>query len=162
LGVALVPSKAVQVAAVGATAEVARRSAAAPSFSDLAAKFGKQGLKYDDRGQVNGYKYPTPKDDTDRKRINNAVYEMWNPQRKIAVQMGGEHSAKIPAVTLLDRKTGRRDVVPEHLAEGKARKLGMVEAPRRVGVKYAIRNGKSVCLGGRNGRGEIVPPDVEA
>ena len=133
-----VPSKATQVAAVGATAEVAKRSAAAPSFSDLAAKFGKAGLRYDAAGKVNGYKYPTPATDEARVKQNLAVYEMWNPQRKIAVQMGGEHSAKVPTTTLLDRKTGRRTTVPQHLAENKAKKVGLVEAPHWKGRRVMV------------------------
>ena len=65
--------------------------------------------------------------------VHTAVYEMWNPQRKIATQMGGEHSAKVPTATLLDRRTGKRQVVPARLAESKARKAGLVEAPRWKG-----------------------------
>ena len=135
---ALVPDKKVQSDAVGATAAVAKRQAAAPTFSDLAATFGKEGLKYDSSGQVNGYKYPEPKNDAERVKINQQVYEMWNPQRKIATQMGGEHSASIPTTTLLDRKTGRRETVPQHLAEKKAKKVGMVERPNWKGRRIMV------------------------
>jgi hypothetical protein len=136
--VARVPSKQVQAEAVGATAAVAKRQAAAPSFSDLASTFGPQGLDYGSDGKVKGYRYPTPKNDDDRKRINSKVYEMWNPQRKIATQMGGEHNASVSTTTLLDRKSGMRQVVPQHLAESKAKKVGLVEAPNWKGRRVMV------------------------
>lgn len=113
------------------TAAVARKAAAAPSFSDLAGKFGKEGLRYDAQGMVNGYKYPTPRTNEERIKQNHAVHEMWNPQRKIAIQMGGEANAKVESVTLLNRRTGKRVTLPARLAEAKARKEGLVEVSSR-------------------------------
>jgi len=114
MGAEVVPSVPQQVAATAATARAAKKRDAAPSFADLAAEFGDAGLDRAEDGTIKGYRYPEPKDDADRIRINQRVYEMWNPQRKIAVENGAEHSAQTEKrMVRVKTERGVREVVPD-------------------------------------------------
>lgn len=137
------PDKATADAAVGATAAIAAKRAAAPSWSTIRSTFDKMGgrAELNAKGEVVGYKYPTPANDEQRKKINNAVYEMWHPHRRISTDMGMERSARQPVTTLVDRNTGRTRQVRASSAEKVARKSGMVEVPNRK-ANIVYRDGK--------------------
>lgn len=134
---ALVPDKSASDGAVSATKAAAAKRAAAPDWSDLVGAFGAQGLERDANGKIKGYRYPQPKDEEDRLRINAKVYEMWNPQRRLATDLGSEASAKMPTVALVDRESGQRFTAPTLNAERLARKRGLVEAPNWCGCRIS-------------------------
>lgn len=123
------PSKTDGAAAVAATSEAAKKRDAAPSWGDLAGAFGEQGLDRDASGNPCGYRYPRGKDEAEQASINAKAYELWNPQRRVAVEQGARHNARTPSVRLVHRESGRTSVVPAMMAEKKARKAGLVEAP---------------------------------
>lgn len=134
---ALAPDKVASDGAVSATKAAAAKRAAAPDWSDLVHAFGEQGLERDANGKIKGYRYPQPKDEEDRKRINAKVYEMWNPQRRLSTDIGAEASAKLPTATLVDRESGQRFTAPTLNAERLARKRGLVEAPNWSACRIA-------------------------
>ena len=125
------PSARLSAEAVAATDAAARKRAAAPSWSDLKAAFGEQGMVYDGKGRPKGYRYPKTGDPEKDAKTAAKAYEMWNPQRRVAERLGAEVNAKVKSVRLRDPKTGRVGFVPEAAAEKKARKAGLVEAPLR-------------------------------
>lgn len=130
--------KAVSRAAVAATKAAVRKRAAAPSWSDLIAAFGEGGAQRNARGKVIGYKYPTPKDDADRARINKRVYEMWKPQYRLATEIGGAASAATEAnmVKVKAADGTIRSVLPE-----KAEKVDRAVGNRaRFGYSRAYSN----------------------
>ena len=101
--------------AVGSTSEAAKKRAAAPDWSDLIDTFGEQGARRDEQGRVVGYEYPKPKDDDERRQINGKVYEMWNPHRRVATELGANKSAKT-AKQMVKIKTGNgtvREALPD-------------------------------------------------
>lgn len=119
------PDKAVQVAATEATLKAKAKRDAAPEFSDYIEKFGEQGVDRDEHGTIVGYRMPKPRDDEDRRRINETVYEMWQPQRRIAIEQGGEHSAKLEKeMVRVKTAVGVREVLPDR-AEDMDRRHGV-------------------------------------
>lgn len=114
MGAETVPSVPEQVAATEATARAAKKRAAAPSFADLAAEFGEAGIDRAEDGTIKGYRYPQPKDDAERARLNERVYEMWNPHRKLDIANGGEHSARTEKrMVKVKTDKGVREVAPD-------------------------------------------------
>lgn len=118
--------------AAEATAEAVKKREAAPTWDDLAHTFGEQGLERDATGKIVGYRYPKPKDDEQRRKINETVYEMWNPHRRIATEIGMEKSAAVEMTTLVSEATGQARAVPVAQAEKVAKKAGMVEKRKRA------------------------------
>ena len=106
---------------------VARKRDAAPSWNDLISTFGEQGAVRDKKGRMKGYKYPRTGDAVKDAATARKVYEMWEPQRRVATELSGARNAAIRSVRLRDRKTGRIHSSPERFAEQNARRAGMVE-----------------------------------
>lgn len=105
---------------------------AAPSYQQLIDIFGEQGVVRDASGKIQGYNYPQPKDDDQRRKLNAAVYELWEQHSRIATEIGLEESAKHAAVTLMDPRTGRTVSAHPRTAAQRARKAGFVEKRRRL------------------------------
>lgn len=143
---ASVPDASTATAAVGFTAEVAAKRAAAPSWSTIAGTFDKMGgtAERNAKGKIVGYRYPRPKNDEERVRINNAVYEMWHPHRRVSTELGMERSARAEVTTLVDRRTGRRRTVRAQSAAKVARKAGMVEPMRYRGKRLMVSDANGV------------------
>lgn len=121
--------------AVAANRALAKKRAAAPSWSDYISRYGEQGAVRNKHGRVVGYQMPKPDDPEKRRRIANEEYERWQPHRRISIEQGGEHNARIPNTTLLDRKTGAKHVVPAAVAARRARAQGLVEESRARGAR---------------------------
>ena len=85
-----------------------------------------------------------PKNDEERVRINNAVYEMWHPHRRVSTELGMERSARAEVTTLVDRRTGRRRTVRAQSAAKVARKAGMVEPMRYRGKRLMVSDANGV------------------
>lgn len=131
----MVPDEGEASEASGSTAAATRKRNAAPTWADINAAFGDQGAVYNADGKQVGYKYPEPRSDEERRRMNQMVYDMWNPQRRIALEIGGERSAKTAVTTLVDQRTGREHQVVAAHAEFKAKKAGLVEKRARMKPK---------------------------
>jgi hypothetical protein len=99
----------------------------APSYADHVAAFGSDGLKVDAAGTPIGYEYPKPKDEAERRKINNQVLEMWGPHRRKSVELGGARNAKRKTARVRNRKTGQVEVIPEDIAERKVARGVVVE-----------------------------------
>lgn len=131
------PDEATQVAATEATLKAKAKRDAAPEFSDYIEKFGEEGVRLDEHGTIVGYQMPQPKDDDERKRINDTVLEMWEPQRRIAIEQGGEHSAALEKkMVKVKTKVGVREVLPER-AEDMDRRHGVRGATFGYSPRYA-------------------------
>lgn len=105
---------------------------AAPSWQDLIDLFGDEGVVRDASGKIRGYNYPQPKDEEQRRKLNDAVYELWDRHRRISTEIGMEESSKHAAVTLVDPRTGREVSAHPRTAASRARKAGFVEKRRRL------------------------------
>jgi len=127
-----VPDEVTSAKSVDRTARIAAKRNAAPSWDDIIHVFGEQGAVRNEAGKVVGYKYPEPKTDEARRRQNEIVYEMWNPQRRMAIEMGSQVSAETPMTKLVDPATGREFQVATVHAEKKAKKAGLVEKRPRI------------------------------
>lgn len=119
-------------AAEARTVDAKKKREAGPSWSTIIEKFGEEGAERNAAGEVVGYKYPRPKDDEQRQKINAEVYEMWNPHRRISTDQGMERSANTEVTMLVDEKTGRERQVRATQVEKVAKKTGMREKRKRA------------------------------
>lgn len=117
--------------AVEMSRELQKKYDAAPSYQDLIDRFGEQGVVRDEKGKIVQYNYPKYDDPEKNRKVAEEVYDLFDPQRRIATDIGLAESAKHEPVTLKDPNTGQTfSTHPKHAAK-RARKRGLVEVPRR-------------------------------
>lgn len=85
-------------------------------------------MDYGPDGRIVGYKPPTHHDDQKRRRQNEAVFEAFQPRRRLEVAAGGERNALRRTVRMRNLKTGVVSEVPESAA----RRPHLVEPMMRV------------------------------
>jgi hypothetical protein len=129
--VAAVPDKAALDAGVSTTRAAARKRAAAPSWATIRGKFDKLGgvATLNAKGETVGYKYPRSADPEKQRKINQTVYEMWNPKRKVEMEVGAEVSAET-SKKMVKIKQGDgtvREVIPD-----KAEKIDRICSSGRI------------------------------
>lgn len=126
--------------AAAEASEAVKKRQAAPSWQEIIDQFGEAGAERNAAGEVVGYRYPKPKSDEERKAINAAVYEMWEPHRRVSTDLGMEKSANVEVTELVDPRTGRTRQVKAKDAAKVARKAKLVEKRRRLKARKSGRN----------------------
>lgn len=119
-----------RAAVVGEAAR--KKHDAAPDWSEFVALWGEQGAIRNARGKIVGYRYPKYADPEKQRMVNMQVLELWSRHTRVSTDLGLEESARHAPVTLLDRDTGRKVTTHPATAERRAKKSGMVEAPKRL------------------------------
>lgn len=121
--------------ATALTSMAQKKYDAAPEWQDLIDRFGEQGVVRDEHGVIVQYNYPKYDDPEKNRRIAEEVYDLWEPHRRVEMEMGAEASARHEPVLLKDPDTGQTFSTHPAVAEKRARKRGLVEVRKRRTLK---------------------------
>lgn len=120
-----------------------KQADAAPSYGELQSAFPDGRVVYGPDGKRRGFKYPRHDDPERQRRVNEKVYELWNPNRKLDVENGARRNGAVHSVAMRDRE-GRKRLVPEQQAEMAGRRKGLLPVVRYGGAR--VRTGPDGVL----------------